>query len=180
MHAVWQTKTTYRHVCTCLLKPSNSLSLSNCCFLSFSLNRLMAPWQQHFQQTPVDIADFAHTQKKPPFFMLKEGHWRGDGSPAQCVPVHFHHVIPAEHGVAFSPALWETSLSFLSLFVHVCVRAQACVCQCVTLPSYVVPSFQQHKLPVLGPPAWIGHGDSVWPARMNAARHLPECHKHTS
>lgn len=82
------------------------------------------------------------------------------GSPAQCVPVHFHHVVPAEHGVAFSPALWETSLSFLSLCV--------CVCVCVMLSSYVVPSFQRHKLPVLGPPAWIGHRDSVWHAWMNA------------
>lgn len=36
------------------------------------------------------------------------------------------------------------------------------------LSSYVVPSFQRHKLPVLGPPAWIGYRDSVWHARMNA------------
>lgn len=36
------------------------------------------------------------------------------------------------------------------------------------LSSYVVPSFQRHKLPVLGPPAWIGHRDSVWHARLNA------------
>lgn len=36
------------------------------------------------------------------------------------------------------------------------------------LSSCVVPSFQRHKLPVLGPPAWIGHRDSVWHARMNA------------
>lgn len=36
------------------------------------------------------------------------------------------------------------------------------------LSSYVVPSFQRHKLPVLGPPAWIGHRGSVWHARMNA------------
>lgn len=43
-----------------------------------------------------------------------------------------------------------------------------CLCVCVMLSSYVVPSFQRHKLPVLGPPAWIGHRDSVWHARMNA------------
>lgn len=36
------------------------------------------------------------------------------------------------------------------------------------LSNYVVPSFQQHKLPVLGPPVWIGHRDSVWHAPMNA------------
>lgn len=63
--------------------------------------------------------------------MLKGDHRQGDvpfgGSPAQCVPVHFHHVVPAEHGVAFSPALWETSPS-LSLFF---VLPPPCVCVCV-------------------------------------------------
>lgn len=38
------------------------------------------------------------------------------------------------------------------------------------LSCYVVPSFQRHKLPVLGPPAWIGHRETVWPAWMNATQ----------
>ena len=50
----------------------------------------------------------------------------------------------------------------------VCLCVCVCVCVCVMLSSCVVPSFQRHKLPVLGPPAWIGHRDSVWHARMNA------------
>lgn len=101
--------------------------------------------------------------------MLKGDHRRGDvpfgGRPTQCVPVHFHHVVPAEHGVAFSPALWETRL-FPPLFFL--TTPTVCVCVCLMLSYNVVPSFQHHKLPIRGPPAWIGHRAAVWPAGMNA------------
>lgn len=104
--------------------------------------------------------------------MLKGDHRRGDvpfgGSPAQCVPVHFHHVVPAEHGVAFSPALWETSPSLFLFFPFSPLRVFVCVSVCEMLSCYVVPSFQRRKLPIRGPPAWIGHRAAVWPARMNA------------
>lgn len=123
--------------------------------------------------TPVDIVSLytqtctethtnSHTETH--FFMLKKDHQRrgvpSPGSPAQCVPVHFHHVVPAEHGVAFSPALWDTSLPFL--WPHVCV------CACVSC----LPSFRQRELPVPGPPAWIGHRAPLWPSWINTNQGL--------
>lgn len=96
--------------------------------------------------------------------MLKKDHRRrgvpSPGSPTQCVPVHFHHVVPAEHGVAFSPALWDASL--FSHRVFVCARA----CRATLSRAFVISLFQglQHGLaiePHCGHLGWIQTGDST-------------------
>lgn len=96
--------------------------------------------------------------------MLKKDHRRrgvpSPGSPTQCVPVHFHHVVPAEHGVAFSPALWDASL--FSHRVVVCARAR----RATLSRAFVISLFQglQHGLaiePHCGHLGWIQTGDST-------------------
>lgn len=96
--------------------------------------------------------------------MLKKDHRRrgvpSPGSPTQCVPVHFHHVVPAEHGVAFSPALWDASLFSHRMFV--CARA----CRATLSRAFVISLFQglQHGLaiePHCGHLGWIQTGEST-------------------
>lgn len=105
-----------------------------------------------------------NTHTETHFFMLKKDHRRrgvpSPGSPTQCVPVHFHHVVPAEHGVAFSPALWDASL--FSHRVFVCARA----CRATLSRAFVISLFQglQHGLaikPHCGHLGWIQTGDST-------------------
>lgn len=127
-----------------------------------SLNQLMATWQQYlwqlwrYPQSHIHTQTHARARTETHFFMLKKDHRRHDvpspGSPAQCVPVHFHRVVPAEHGVAFSPALWDTSLPFLSPHVCVCACVRACQAPPSRALSGVNSLFQglQHGLATVG------------------------------
>lgn len=112
------------------------------------------------------INTHTNTYTETHFFKLKKDHRRrgvpSPGSRTQCVPVHFHHVVPAEHGVAFSPALWDASLPFL--------LPRVCVCACVL--CYSISSFRLRDYPVPGPLAWIGHRAPLWPSWMNTNRRL--------
>lgn len=115
-----------------------------------------------FPTTPVDIIGFTHTKKIHTSSCLKK-------ITGEAMSLRWQSSTMCSSSLSSCCTSW-TWCSFQPCPVgnQPVFSLAVCLCVCVMLSSYVVPSFQRHKLPVLGPPAWIGHRDSVWHARMNA------------